>query len=160
LPFCVPIRSLCVAALLFASVSLPCQAQQQIPTCDPSASTPYAEFQIDTLPRIEPLEVARTEPEHELGLMYRDSLPPDAGMLFIYDHQATEGYWMHNTLLPLSIAWIDQNGGIVDIQDMQPETDDVHFPAAPYWYALEVNQGWFVQHGVGVGQQVLFCLGR
>jgi uncharacterized membrane protein (UPF0127 family) len=91
--------------------------------------------------------------------MYRQSLAPDAGMLFVYDHQATEGYWMHNTLIPLSIAWIDQNGSIVDIQDMQPQTDDVHYPAAPYWYALEVNQGWFLAHGVGVGQQVLFCLG-
>ena len=65
---------------------------------------------------------------------------------------------MHNTLVPLSIAWIDQNGSIVDIQDMQPQTDDVHTPAAPYWYALEVNQGWYSAHGVGVGQQIVFCL--
>lgn len=127
-------------------------------TCS-DAGTPYAEVQIDTAPRVEPLEVARTPQEHELGLMYRTALAPDSGMVFVYDHQATEGYWMHNTLVPLSIAWIDQNGTIVDIQDMQPETDGVHFPAAPYWYALEVNQGWFLQHGVGVGQQIVFCLG-
>jgi uncharacterized protein len=155
----VPIRSLCLAVLLFGLFSVACQAQPQDPTCDPSAATPYVEFLIDTTPRIQPLEVARTEQEHEQGLMYRQSLPPEGGMVFVYDHQATEGYWMHNTLLRLSIAWIDQNGTIVDIQDMQPETDDVHVPAAPYWYALEVNQGWFVQHGVGVGQQVLFCFG-
>jgi uncharacterized membrane protein (UPF0127 family) len=88
-----------------------------------------------------------------------DGLADDNGMLFVYDHQVSEGYWMHNTLLPLSIAWIDRNGTIVDIQDMQPLTDDVHWPAAPYWYSLEANQGWFVNHGVGVGQQILFCLG-
>jgi uncharacterized membrane protein (UPF0127 family) len=66
---------------------------------------------------------------------------------------------MRNTLIPLSIAWIDRDGSIVDIQDMQPLSDEVHTPAAPYWYALEVNQGWFFANGVGVGQQVLFCLG-
>ena len=127
-------------------------------TCEP-ADSPYAEVQIDTLPRVW-LEIARTPQEHQLGLMFRTSLPTDNGMLFVYDHAATEGYWMRNTLIPLSIAWIDQDGSIVDIQDMQPQTDDVHTPAAPYWYALEVNQGWFADHGVGVGQRVLFCLGN
>ena len=75
---------------------------------------------------------------------------------------------MYNTLIPLSIAWIDRSGTIVDIQDMarlddpsnvQEASRTVYTPAAPYWYALEVNQGWFVQHGVGVGQQMVFCLG-
>jgi uncharacterized membrane protein (UPF0127 family) len=152
------LRSVCLGLLVLGLAALPSQAQQTS-ACDPSA-TPYAEVQIDTVPRVTPLEVARTPQEHEVGLMYRQSLPADGGMVFVYDHQATEGYWMHNTLIPLSIAWIDQNGTIVDIQDMQPETDDVHVPAAPYWYALEVNQGWYFQHGVGVGQQVLFCLGN
>jgi uncharacterized membrane protein (UPF0127 family) len=131
---------------------------QAAPSCDPNAG-PYAEFQVDALPRIQPLEIARTPQEHEVGLMYRQSLPADGGMVFVYTYQASEGYWMRNTLVPLSIAWIDRNGMIVDIQDMQPQSDDVHVPAAPYWYALEVNQGWFLQHGVGIGQQVLFCLG-
>jgi uncharacterized membrane protein (UPF0127 family) len=71
-------------------------------------------------------------------------------------------------LIPLSIAWIDRDGTIVDIQDMarlnnpgdQSEAAQfVYNPAAPYWYALEVNTGWFLQHGVGVGQQIMFCLG-
>jgi uncharacterized membrane protein (UPF0127 family) len=89
-------------------------------------------------------------------------------MLFIYDAQATEGYWMYHTLIPLDIAWIDRSGDIVDIQTM-PRLNDpndvseasrtVYTPAAPYWYALEVNEGWFLQHGVGVGQQMTFCLG-
>ena len=100
--------------------------------------------------------------------MYREFLPPDSGMLFVYQADSREGYWMYHTLIPLSIAWIDRDGTIVDIQDM-PRLNDpndvseasrtVYTPAASYRYALEVNEGWFVQHGVGVGQQMLFCLG-
>jgi uncharacterized membrane protein (UPF0127 family) len=154
------LRSIGLGLIILGLLALPSRGRADQSSSDCSdTGTPYAEVEIDTAPRIEPLEIARTPQEHELGLMYRQSLAPDSGMLFVYDQQATEGYWMHNTLIPLSIAWIDQNGSIVDIQDMQPLTDDVHTPAAPYWYALEVNQGWFLQHGVGVGQQVRFCLG-
>jgi uncharacterized membrane protein (UPF0127 family) len=75
---------------------------------------------------------------------------------------------MYHTLVSLSIAWIDRDGTIVDIQDMprlnnpddvQDASRHVYNPRAPYWYALEVNQGWFSDHGVGVGQQISFCLG-
>ena len=131
---------------------------------------PYAVVQIDTAPRVD-LELARTSQERELGLMYRESLPTDSGMLFIYQAPSREGYWMYHTLIPLSIAWIGRDGTILDIKDM-PRLDDpddmqaasqsVYGPdpsAPPYWYALEVNQGWFVDHGVGVGQQLLLCLG-
>jgi len=139
---------------------------QAVGACgDPNA--PYAEVQIDTFPRIN-LALARTEAEREQGLMYVTDLPPDNGMLFVYTSQATEGYWMYHTEIPLSIAWVDRNGTIVDIQDMprlkdpndvQEAAKTVYNPAAPYWYALEVNEGWFVEHGVGVGQQMVFCLG-
>jgi uncharacterized membrane protein (UPF0127 family) len=142
------------------------RAQSAVGTCG-DASAPYAEVQIDTFPRVD-LRLARTPQEHERGLMFVDDLPADSGMLFIYQAQATEGYWMYNTLIPLSIAWIDRSGTIVDIQDMarlddpsnaQEASRTVYTPAAAYWYALEVNQGWFFQHGVGVGQQMVFCLG-
>jgi uncharacterized membrane protein (UPF0127 family) len=152
-------RPVSLALVVLALVGLPAasRADDAVAPCgDPT--NPYAEVQIDTLPRLA-LEVARTPEEHQLGLMYRQSLPADNGMLFVYQRPATEGYWMHNTYVPLSIAWIDQGGTIVDIQDMQPLTDDAHFPAAAYWYALETNQGWYFDHGVGVGQQVTFCLG-
>jgi len=152
-------RKTLLVLVSLALIALPAttQAENAIGQCgDPQA--PYAEVQIETLPRLN-LEIARTPDEHQVGLMYRDSLPVDAGMLFVYDHPATEGYWMHNTYVPLSIAWIDQSGAIVDIQDMQPLTDDVHWPAGAYWYALEANQGWFVNNGIGIGQYVTFCLG-
>ena len=143
------------------------RAQDAVGGCgDPSA--PFAEVQIDTYPHID-LELARTPQEHELGLMYRESLPPDSGMLFMYQADSREGYWMYHTLIPLSIAWIDRDGTIVDIQDMprlndpsdvNEATRNVHNPKAAYWYALEVHQGWFVDHGVAVGQQAVFCLGN
>ena len=142
------------------------QAVSAVGACA-DASAPYAEVQIDSAPRLD-LELARTSQEHEVGLMFRESLPPDSGMLFVYQAQAREAYWMYNTLIPLSIAFIDRDGTIVDIQDMprlndpsnsQEASQHTYPSAAPYWYALEVNQGWFVEHGVGTGQQILFCLG-
>jgi uncharacterized membrane protein (UPF0127 family) len=141
------------------------RAQDAIGACG-AASGPYAEVQIDTLPRID-LDLARTSQEHERGLMFRDYLPPDSGMLFVYAFESRESYWMYNTLIPLSIAFIDRDGTIVDIQDMarlddpssQSEAARFVYPsAAPYWYALEVNSGWFLNHGVGVGQNIIFCL--
>jgi uncharacterized protein len=157
------------AALAVSFIVLPARgraAQNATTACGDSVA-PYAEVQIDTLPRID-LELARTPQEHQVGLMFRPSLPPDSGMLFIYRSEATEGYWMFHTLIPLDIAWIARDGTIVDIQDMarlnnpddvQEAQSTVYVPAAPYWYALEVNEGWFLQHGVGVGQQMAFCLG-
>jgi uncharacterized membrane protein (UPF0127 family) len=142
------------------------KAQAAIGSCG-DASAPYAEVQIDSHPRIN-LRLARTEEERETGLMYVDSMPQADGMLFVYTAPSTESYWMYHTLIPLSIAWIDKDGTIVDIQDM-PRLNDpsdvqeaartVYTPAAAYWYALEVNEGWFVQNGVSVGQQMVFCLG-
>jgi uncharacterized membrane protein (UPF0127 family) len=135
---------------------------EQLPTPMASAAcqgdAPYAVVQTDGQPRLS-LELASTPAARELGLMYRQSLDPNSGMLFVYSAPSMESYWMHDTLIPLSIAWIDHNGAIVDIQDMQPETDDTHTPAGPYWYALETNLGWFQTHGVGVGQIVQLCLG-
>jgi uncharacterized membrane protein (UPF0127 family) len=152
-------RPALLVLLLVGLVALPAasRAEDAIGQCG-DASAPYAEVQIDTFPRLN-LEIARTPDEHQVGLMFRQTLPIDSGMLFVYDRPATEGYWMHNTYLPLSIAWIGQEGNIVDIQDMQPLTDDVHWPSGPYWYALEANQGWFFENGVGVGQQITLCLG-
>ncbi len=91
-----------------------------------------------------------------------------AGMLFVYTAESRESYWMYNTLIPLSIAFIDRDGTIVDIEDMarldDPSNESqaarfVYPSVAPYWYALEVNSGWFLDHGVGVGQQIALCLG-
>jgi uncharacterized membrane protein (UPF0127 family) len=141
-------------------------AQPAGSTCADSA-TPYAEVLTDTTPRID-LRLARTPREHQVGLMEREYLPPDSGMLFVYQAPAREGYWMSKTLISLSIAWLDRDGTIVDIQDMprlnnpyddQEAARHIYNPSGAYWYALEVNMGWFSDHGVGVGEQVALCLG-
>jgi uncharacterized membrane protein (UPF0127 family) len=119
--------------------------------------TPYVEVNIDTAPRLQ-VELAVTPAERQTGLMARSSLPADQGMLFVFPTPSVDGFWMHDTLIPLSIAWIDRYGNIVDIQEMEPLSDTVHYPSGPYSYALEANAGWFLEHGVGVGQIVTMCL--
>jgi len=99
------------------------------------------------------VEVADTEPEHQLGLMGRTALPEDRGMLFVFDEEQELSFWMKDTLIPLSVAFMDSGGRIVDIQDMKPLDDDPpHYVSAePAQYALEVNQGFFEEHEIKVG---------
>jgi len=101
-------------------------------------------------------QVARTEREKARGLMFRESLGQDEGMLFVYEREEILSFWMKNTPLPLSIAFIDQQGKIVDIQDMEPFSLRTHFSARPAQYALEVNKGWFQRNGINVGDLVKF----
>src|SRR5437870_10989922 len=90
------------------------------------------------------VEVADEPAEWERGLMFRTELAEDAGMLFVFPGDVDYAFWMQNTLIPLSIAFIAADGRIVDLQDMQPRSTELHVPAARYRYALEVNQGYFV----------------
>lgn len=102
------------------------------------------------------VEVADEPSERERGLMYRDSLPEDTGMLFVYPSQRTLSFWMRNTKIALDIAYVDQRGYIVDIQRMEPQSDELHESAAPAMYAVEMAAGWFEEHGVEVGDRVRF----
>ncbi|NGM88185.1 DUF192 domain-containing protein [Parapusillimonas sp. SGNA-6] len=99
-------------------------------------------------------EVAATEDSRSYGLMNRASLPADQGMLFVFDEIGQPCFWMKNTPLPLSIAFIDAAGTIVNIADMQPRSLDTHCPAAPILYALEMQQGWFRHHRVEAGTRL------
>lgn len=100
------------------------------------------------------VELAVTTAERGRGLMFREELPQDRGMLFVYQEDTSSGFWMKDTLIPLSIAFIAADGTIIDIQDMEPLSTDLHHSPAPYRYALEVNQGWFDDHGFGPGATV------
>ena len=102
------------------------------------------------------VEIADEAAERERGLMYRDSLPEDTGMLFVYPRERTLSFWMRNTRIPLDIAYIDQRGVIVDIQTMTPQSDRQYPSAAPAMYALELEAGWFEEHGVSVGDRIRF----
>jgi len=101
------------------------------------------------------VEVADEPAEWERGLMFRTELAEDAGMLFVFPSDVAYAFWMQNTPIPLSIAFIGADGHLLDRQDMAPSSTDLHFSAAPYRYALEVNQGFFVRHGLKVGDRAL-----
>ena len=100
-------------------------------------------------------EVADTPQASENGLMFRDSLPEDRGMLFVFDHPKSASFWMKNTKIPLSIAYIDSTGKILEIESMKP-LDETIVPSASgqVAYALEVNQGWFSRHGIAPGAKI------
>ena len=102
------------------------------------------------------VEVAKTPEERNQGLMGRKYLGKDEGMLFIFETEDRHGFWMKNTFIPLSIAFIDKNGRIVWITDMKPLTLDSHVPPQPILYALEMNKGWFSSRGIKVGDVVRF----
>lgn len=99
-------------------------------------------------------EVAATDAQREQGLMYRKSLPENNGMLFVFDRPARSCMWMKNTLIPLSVAFIDYDGIIVNIEEMAPMTTDSHCSAGWIRYALEMNAGWFSKNGLGPGSRI------
>lgn len=102
------------------------------------------------------VEVAKTPEERAQGLMGRKRLGQSEGMLFIFDTEDYHSFWMKNTLIALSIAFIDKEGRIVTIADMKPLTLDSHAPSKPVLYALEMNRGWFSANGIKAGDTVRF----
>ena len=86
--------------------------------------------------------------------MHRKDLPSDQGMLFVYFRETELSFWMKNTYIPLSVAFINSDGVIVDIQHMEPETTTSHKSKKPALYALETNKGWFKKHGIKEGDRV------
>ncbi len=100
------------------------------------------------------VELARTAEERSRGLMSREELAEDGGMLFIFSGDTETAFWMKDTLIPLSIAFIAEDGAILDVQDMEALSEELHRPPQPYRYALEVNQGWYREHGLGPGGRV------
>ncbi len=97
------------------------------------------------------VEIAATPEAQVQGLMFRDTLPENRGMLFVYPEPRRLVFWMRNTTIPLDLAFADEQGVIVEIQQMEPLSDSLHQAPQPVRYALEVNRGWFQRHGVQVG---------
>jgi uncharacterized membrane protein (UPF0127 family) len=104
------------------------------------------------------LEVASTEQAREIGLMNRTILDPDSGMVFAWSAPVLESFWMENTYIPLTVAFLAPDGTIREMQDMQPLTTDLHTPAQPYQYAIEVNQGFFARFGIKAGDKIALQL--
>ena len=104
-------------------------------------------------------EVARDPDTRAQGLMYREELGEDEGMLFIWDNVETRSFWMSNTYIALDIAYLDPSLNIIDIQQMEPLTTESHVSTRPAMFALEMAQGWFAGHGIAVGAQAQVVFG-
>ena len=99
-------------------------------------------------------EVAADFSTRGRGLMHRKGLAPNAGMLFVFDAPSQQCMWMKNTYIPLSVAFLDEQGTIINIADMQPHSEQSHCAARPAVYALEMTQGWFAQRGIKAGAKL------
>lgn len=99
-------------------------------------------------------EVALSPEQRAIGLMYRREMAAHEGMLFVFEQPAPQCFWMKNTLLPLSIAFLADDGTVVNIADMKPQTLDSHCSDKPVRYALEMNQGWFAKRGIQAGAKL------
>lgn len=101
-------------------------------------------------------EVADTPADRDRGLMFRAALPADRGMLFVYPNDARHCMWMRNTYVPLSVAFVDAGGRVINTDEMAPQTDATHCAAGAARFVLEMPAGWFRQHGVGAGTHLDF----
>jgi uncharacterized membrane protein (UPF0127 family) len=134
-------------ASLFALLALGCVAtsaqQPPLPTIDLSAGVHLIRA-----------EVANSFGTRMQGLMRRPSMEPNHGMLFVFDEADVHCMWMKNTLIPLSVAFIDERGTIVNIEDMKPQTEQSHCAKGPVRFALEMNRGWFAKRGIRAGYRL------
>jgi uncharacterized membrane protein (UPF0127 family) len=99
-------------------------------------------------------ELASTPQQREIGLMFRSVMPANDGMLFVFEQPSQQCFWMKNTLIPLSIAFIGDDGSVVNIDDMKPQTLDSHCSARPVRFVLEMNEGWFAKRGIKAGSRL------
>ena len=99
-------------------------------------------------------ELAVTPVQQSTGMMFRREMATNEGMLFVNADSGTRCFWMRNTLIPLTIAFIAEDGTIVNLADMQPQSDESHCSTGPVRYALEMNQGWFAKRGIKAGQRL------
>ncbi len=136
-------QALLLAALAITAPLAAAQPQARLPTLALSAGIHVVQA-----------EVANTTPSRTQGLMFRKSLAANQGMLFVFTEVERHCMWMRNTYVPLSVAFIDEAGVILNIADMQPQTEDSHCAAAPARYALEMSQGWFAAKGIKPGARI------
>jgi hypothetical protein len=134
----------CLAALM-AGTALLCtaHAQSTLPTTKLTAGI-----------HLITAEVAANDPARARGLMFRERLEPNHGMLFLFDTKTVQCMWMRNTLIPLSVAFIEDDGSIVNIEDMQPRTESSHCAKRPVRFALEMEQSWFAKRGIKPGAKL------
>ncbi|WP_281891296.1 DUF192 domain-containing protein [Limnohabitans sp. TEGF004] len=133
--------------LLFSGLAFSALAQDTPQTNLPRIKLQAGMFQIDT-------QVAQTEAQRQTGLMFRKEMPQHEGMLFVFEQAATQCFWMKNTLLPLTAAFVADDGTIVNLADMKPQTTDSHCSEKPVRFVLEMHQGWFTKKGLNAGSRL------
>lgn len=127
-------------ALLAAGTAFAQQPQMDLERVRISAGM----YQIDA-------QVAATPEQRQIGLMFRKEMPQSEGMVFVFEQPSPQCFWMKNTLIPLSAAFVADDGRIVNIEDMKPQTTDNHCSTEPVRYVLEMNQGWFAKKNIKKG---------
>lgn len=135
------------ASLLAFFAALPGHAQQLPQTNLQRIVLGAGIYQIDT-------QLALTPEQHTIGLMFRKEMPQSEGMLFVFESPVQQCFWMKNTLLPLTAAFIADDGTIVNLADMKPQTTESHCSLKPVRYVLEMNQGWFAKKGIKAGAKL------
>ncbi|HET8748613.1 MAG TPA: DUF192 domain-containing protein [Ramlibacter sp.] len=136
-------KSLALAALLLAAAVHAQEPQMNLPRVKLTAGMHVIDAQ-----------VAATNEQRMTGLMHRKEMPQHEGMLFVFEYPAQQCFWMKNTLLPLSVAFVADDGTIVNIDEMQPQTLDSHCSEKPVRYVLEMNKGWFSKKGIKAGAKL------
>ncbi|MGO4395180.1 DUF192 domain-containing protein [Variovorax sp. M-6] len=135
--------SLLALSVSFAASAHAQEAQSQLQRVRIAAGM----YQIDA-------QVAQTPRQREIGLMFRKEMPQAEGMIFVFEQPATQCFWMKNTLLPLTAAFVADDGRIVNLVDMQPMTEESHCSKEPVRYVLEMNQGWFAKKNIKAGSKL------
>ena len=138
-------RSLCAGLVIFVGIAMPawCQPQLDLPRVQLSAGMFLISAQIASTPR-----------QREIGLMHRTEMPGSEGMLFVFEKPGIQCFWMKNTPLALTAAFVADDGRIVNLADMQPMSARSHCSKEPVRFVLEMNQGWFAKKGIAAGFQL------
>ena len=150
------IHSFCFSLSLVCAGIGSASAQDAPQTNLPRITLTAGIHQIDT-------QLALTPDQRQIGLMFRKEMPQQEGMLFVFEQPATQCFWMRNTLLPLTAAFVADDGRIVNLVDMQPMTENSHCSEEPVRFVLEMNQGWFAKKNVKKGAKLggeLFAASR
>jgi hypothetical protein len=127
-------------------------AQTSPPAGQPQTTLPHVQLQAGMF-RID-AQVASTDLQREIGLMFRTQMPEHEGMLFVFESPSAQCFWMKNTLIPLSAAFIDSDGTIANIEEMKAQTTNAHCSARQVQFVLEMNKGWFAKKGLKAGSKL------
>jgi uncharacterized membrane protein (UPF0127 family) len=146
-----PSRHLRTALItLFAAVSLCASAQEGMPTGPQHLPV----IGLSAGMHLIKAEIAQTPREHAIGLMFRTEMGTNEGMLFAFPQAGKQCFWMKNTLIPLAVAFVDDQGVITNVDEMQPQTENPHCSTKPVRFVLEMNKGWFSKRGIKAGMKL------